>query len=76
MSLYIRLILAVVLTGALSGCAIFTRTVYVPDGKAIRLRQKVSNVKVWVKEVGGNTAEGRLDLPEGWYCLPMKEDGK
>lgn len=67
-------ILCMVIT--LQGCAMFTRTVYVPDGKAIRLRQKVVNVKVWVKEVGGNTAEGRLDLPEGWYCLPMKGEEK
>mgnify|MGYP001770165912 CR=1 FL=1 len=57
-----------------SGCAIFTRTVYVPDGKAVRLRQDVKNVKVWVKEVGGNTAEGRMTLQEGWYCKSMPQE--
>jgi hypothetical protein len=57
-----------------SGCAFFTRTVYVPDGKAVRLRQDVKNVKIWVKEVNGNTAEGRMTLKEGWYCKPMPQD--
>ena len=72
----IRILSIIFLITSLSGCAIFTRTIYVPDGKAIRLRQRVVNVKVWVKENGGNTAEGRLDIPEGWFCLPMKEDAK
>lgn len=68
-----RTLTALFLCLCLSGCAVFTRTVYVPDGKTIRLRQDVRNVKVWVKEVGGNTAEGRMDLKEGWYCKSRNE---
>lgn len=68
-----RLLTIFVASAICSGCAIFTRTVYVPDGKTIRLRQDVRNVKVWVKEVGGNTAEGRMDLKEGWYCKSRTE---
>lgn len=74
MDLPIRLILAITIIWSISGCAIFTRTVYVPDGKAVRLRQDVKNVKIWVKEVGGNTAEGRMTLREGWYCKPMPQE--
>ena len=61
---------------ALTGCTMFTRTIYVPEGKAIRLRQPVNNAKIWVKEKDGNIAEGRMNVPEGWYCLPMPEDDK
>lgn len=52
-----------------SGC-IFTRTIYVPDGQSVRMRQTVKNAKVWVLTEDKQTVEGRLDIPEGWYCLP------
>lgn len=45
-------------------------TVYVPDGQAVRLRETVRGVKVWVKTSDGDTVPGKMDLPEGWYCLP------
>lgn len=54
---------------SLSGCTMFTRTVYVPDGSAIRLRQDLKNVKIWAKQKDGATAEGRMDIPEGWFCF-------
>lgn len=50
-----------------AGCTMFTRTIYVPEGQTVRLRQDVKNVKVWVKEKDGRTAEGRLTLKEGWF---------
>lgn len=56
-----------------SGCTMFTRTIYVPEGQTVRLRQDVKNVKVWVKEKSGNTAEGRLTLKEGWFVVYMPE---
>jgi hypothetical protein len=52
----------------LTGCV---RTVYVPDGTPVRLRETVRDVKVWVKEADGHVVEGRMDLPEGWYALPI-----
>lgn len=55
---------------ALSGCMMFTKTVYVPDGQAVRLRETVKKVDVWVKTENGETVAGNLNLPEGWYCLP------
>lgn len=58
------------------GCFSFTRTIYVPDGQAVRLRQKVKAVKVWVKTSAGETVAGKMDLHEGWYCLPLREDEK
>ncbi len=51
----------------LAGCG--QRTIYVPDGTPVRLRETVKNVKVWVKDDAGNTSASRMDLPEGWYCL-------
>ena len=52
----------------LTGCV---RTVYVPHGTPVRLRETVRDAKVWVKEADGQVVEGRMDLPEGWYALPV-----
>ena len=57
---------------SLSGC--FTRTIYVPDGTPVRLRETVKDVKVWVKDSGGEPVAGRMDIYEGWYALPMPAD--
>ena len=53
----------------LMGCKSFT-TVYVPDGQAVRLREPLRNVKVWIKTADGETVPGKVNIPEGWYCLP------
>lgn len=56
-----------------SGCVSpYTRTVYVPHGQAVRLRQTVKNVKIWAKTKTGEIVPGKIDLPEGWYCLPKE----
>ncbi len=52
-----------------SGC-VRTRTIYVPPGEPVKLRQTVRNVKVWVVDKNGTPVAGRMDLPEGWFCLP------
>ena len=52
----------------MSGC--FARTIYVPDGTPVRLRQTVRDAKVWVLDKEGKPVAGRMDLPEGWFCLP------
>lgn len=54
---------------ALSGCA-FTKTVYVPHGQAVRLRQELKNVKVWVRTSDDKTLPSSMTIPEGWFCLP------
>ena len=60
--------LAVVLILALlPGCG--TRTIYVANGEPVRLRETIRNAKVWVLDVDGKPVAGRMDLPEGWYCL-------
>jgi hypothetical protein len=71
------LIVAFVLPVALTGCAsgsLFTRTVYVPHGTPVRLRETVPGVKVWVKDADGQAVPGRMDLPEGWYALPVDNE--
>lgn len=53
----------------LSGCTMFTRTVYVPDGAAVRNRKEIRNWPVWVRQKDGTVVEGRITIPEGWFCL-------
>jgi len=55
----------------LTGCV---RTIYVPYGTPVRLRQTVKNAKVWVKDSHGEPVPGRMDIPNGWYALPLDED--
>jgi len=62
------LVISILLT-LLNGCA-FTRTIYVPHGQAVRLRETVKGVDVWVKTKEGELVSGKVDLPEGWYALP------
>lgn len=54
----------------LAGCV---RTIYVPHGTPVRLRETVKDVKVWVKDSYGEPIPGRMDLHEGWYCCPISE---
>ena len=62
-------LLALIFCLSLSGCTMFTRTVYVPDGASVRLRQPLKYVKIWAKQIDGSIAEGRMDIPEGWFLL-------
>ena len=60
-----------ILVCLMSGCA--TRTIYVPDGEPVRLREMIRNAKVWVIDSQGQPAAGVMDLPEGWYGLPVND---
>lgn len=53
-----------------SGC-FGMRTVYVPDGAAVRLRQSVK-AKVWVRSETGKALPSIMKIPEGWYALPLR----
>ena len=64
------IILLVVLL--LPGCG--TRTIYIPHGEPVRLRETIHNAKVWVLNENGKPVAGRMDLMEGWYCLDVSED--
>jgi len=55
----------------LAGCAV--RTVYVPHGTPVGLRETIHDAKVWVKDAQGKPVAGRMDLPEGWFCLPVDD---
>ena len=59
---------------ALPGCA--TRTIYVSSGEPVRLRETVRSAKVWALDEKGNPVAGVMDLPEGWYCLPVPQEGE
>ena len=56
----------------LTGCAV--RTVYVPHGTPVRLRDTIHDAKVWVKDADGKPVAGKMDIPNGWYALPLEED--
>jgi len=55
----------------LTGCV---RTIYVPHGTPVRLRETVKDVRGWVKDAGGEPVAGRMDLAEGWYALPLEDE--
>lgn len=56
---------------ASSGC--WTRSVYVPAGKSVMLRQEIKGVKIWAKDAKGNMVPGTFTLREGWFVLPCDE---
>ena len=66
-----KLMIIILITMLLAGC---TRTIYVPHGTPVRLRETVKNVKVWVKDADGKPVAGKMDLPEGWYALPVDQN--
>jgi hypothetical protein len=55
----------------LAGCA--TNTIYVPDGKAVRLRQDVK-AKIWALDSNGTPVAGTMTLKDGWYVLPAPQE--
>ena len=55
----------------LTGCG--SKTVYVAEGEPVRLRETIRNAKVWVMDAGGKPTAGKMDLPAGWYCLPVPD---
>ena len=71
------LLLLVILVAApcLGGCR--TRTLYVPDGTPVRVRETIYGARVWVLDKGGLPVKGEIDIPEGWFILPDpgEEDG-
>ncbi len=66
-----RYLLLALLPILLAGCGV--RTIYVPHGTPVRLRETITNVKIWVKDADGEPVAGRMDIPEGWYCLALDE---
>jgi hypothetical protein len=57
----------------LCGTGCFTRTVYVPAGKSVMLREELRGVKVWAKDSKGVMVPGEFTLREGWFVLPCDE---
>ena len=67
-------LLCAILALAIVGCATTgMHAVYVPDGVPVRLRETVRSVKVWVLDKNGKPVPAEMDLPEGWYCLPLPD---
>jgi hypothetical protein len=72
-----RLLLTISLLGV-AGCGtnLFQRrTVYVPQGETVRLRESIRRVKVWVC-VEGKWEPSTMTIPEGWYALAKKPKQK
>ena len=54
----------------LTGCI---KTVYVPYGQAVRLRETIKKAKVWVVTDEDEKVPGTMPLLEGWYCLSLED---
>jgi hypothetical protein len=56
-----------------TGCGLLSpksvRTVYVPAGTPVRIRETIRNVKIWVRDASGVEAESEMDIPEGWFAV-------
>ncbi len=63
-----RLLIVLVIILLLPGC-FGNRTVYIPSGEPVRLRETIKNAKIWTLDKEGKPVAGKMDLPEGWYCL-------
>jgi len=59
-----------------SGCTAFTRTIYVPAGAPVRIRKTIKSAQVWVMGKDGKPVATIMDLPAGWYALPLPDDSK
>lgn len=58
-----------ILSFAMQGCTAFApkiRTIYVPEGDAVMLREDVHNVKIWAKAKDQAPLPGKMTLKEGW----------
>lgn len=66
----VQLVLLAVALSVLPGC-LFTRTIYVPHGAAVQIRQTIKNCQVWVRDKDGKKVAGTIDIPEGWMALPL-----
>ena len=42
------------------------KTIYVPEGDAVMLRQDVKNVNIWAKAKDQAPVPGKMTLEEGW----------
>jgi hypothetical protein len=42
------------------------KTIYVPEGDAVMLRQDVPNVDIWAKTKDSKPVAGNMTLEEGW----------
>jgi hypothetical protein len=51
-----------------AGCG--SRTLLVPPGEPVRLREPILGAKVWVADKDGKEVPAVVDLPAGWYALP------
>ena len=67
-----KLLLVCIILLILPGC-FGSRTVYVPSGEPVRLRETVKNARIWTLGKDGKPVAGKMDLPEGWYCLEDTE---
>lgn len=67
---YFLLSLLLFIVIVFSGCSALAphvRTIYVPEGDAIMLRQDVKDVDIWAKPADSPPVAGNMDLEEGWF---------
>jgi len=62
-----KIILLFFIALLLAGCTMFTKTVYVPQGDAVKLRETIEKVDVWIKPANTDPIAGNMTIYEGWY---------
>jgi len=67
----IKIFIVFLFVFALSAC--HAPAIYVPAGQAVKLRQSLVSIKVWVRTKDG-IEPCVMSIPEGWYCLPPVEE--
>lgn len=65
----VRIVAILLILTVLPGC--FTRTIYVPPGKPVMLRQDIK-ARIWAKDANGKSVPGTMTLKEGWHVVPPK----
>jgi hypothetical protein len=59
----------IILLLIIQGCTLMApkiKTIYVPEGDAVMLRQDVKNVDIWAKTKDNEPVAGKMTLEEGW----------
>ena len=67
-----KIVCVFIIFAVIVGCG--GKVIYLDPGDAVRLRQDVKNVKVWVKTKDGEIIPTKTDLKEGGFYMMLTGD--
>lgn len=65
-----RLMILFFVLVCLPSCTGGVRTILIPSGRPVQIRETLRAVPIWVRGASGDRVEGRSDIPAGWWVLP------